>query len=62
MEDKLLENIISFLENDLGMKYRSIELGIKISNRDKTSLPISLWSHGLISTEELDKLYEHIWN
>jgi len=62
MEDKLLENIITFLENDLGMKYRSIELGIKISNRDKTSLPISLWSHGLISTEELDKLYEHIWN
>ena len=62
MEDKLLENIITFLKNDLGMKYRSIELGIKISNRDKTSLPISLWSYGLISTEELDKLYEHIWN
>ena len=62
MNYKLSEKVITFLINDLGLSENSIELGLKISNKNKITLPVALWSHSLISTDELDRLYEFIWS
>ena len=57
MNNYLSKNIIFFLLNEIGLEPSSIELGIRLSKRNKTPLPISLWSYGLLTIEELDKLY-----
>tara|TARA_B100000941_G_C28057429_1_gene327542 strand:- start:299 stop:496 length:198 start_codon:yes stop_codon:yes gene_type:complete len=57
----LSDNMISFLLNDIGLEPSSIELGIKLSIRNNTPLPISLWSYGILSIEELDKLYTFLF-
>ena len=57
----LSDNMISFLLNDIGLEQSSIELGIKLSIRNNTPLPISLWSYGILSIEELDKLYTFLF-
>ena len=55
------KNIISFLKYDIGLKDSSIELGIKLSIRNNTPLPILLWSYGILTIEELDKLYTFLF-
>ena len=55
------KNIISFLINDIGLDHSSIELGLKLSIRNKTPLPILLWSYGILTLEELDKLYTYLF-
>ena len=61
MNNKISETIFAFLYQELGLKRSSIDLGIKLSIINKTSLPISLWSNGLINSEELDKFYEFLY-
>ena len=55
------KNIISFLINDIGLDNSSIELGLKLSIRNNTPLPILLWSYGILTLEELDKLYTYLF-
>ena len=55
------KNMIVFLANDIGLDQSSIELGIKLSIRYKTPLPILLWSYGMLTIEELDKLYSFLF-
>ena len=55
------KNIISFLINDIGLDHSSIELGLKLSIRNNTPLPILLWSYGILTLEELDKLYTYLF-
>ena len=49
--------IISFLIDEVGLEESSVELGLKLSNKNNTPLPILLWSYGILTTEELDDLY-----
>jgi len=49
--------IITFLLEEIGLEESSIELGIKLSIKDNTPLPILLWSYGMLTIEELDALY-----
>ena len=49
--------IISFLKEEIGLQESSIELGLKLSIKNSTPLPILLWSYGLLTIEELDNLY-----
>mgnify|MGYP001351846345 CR=1 FL=1 len=55
------KNMIIFLVNDIGLDLSSIELAIKLSIRNKTPLPILLWSYGMLTIEELDKLYSFLF-
>ena len=57
MNNYLSENIIHFLVDEIGLDESVIELGLKLSLRKKTPLPILLWSYGMLTLEELDKLY-----
>ncbi len=57
----LTREMIIYLFNVIGLDESSIELGIKLSIKNNTSLPISLWSYGMLTIEELDKLYSFLF-
>ena len=53
--------MIIYLFNVLGLDESTIELGIKLSIKNNTPLPILLWSYGMITIEEFDKLYSFLF-
>ena len=53
--------IIIYLFTVLGLDETTIELGIKLSIKNNTPLPILLWSYGMLTIEELDKLYSFLF-
>ena len=57
----LSQKIIYFLLDEIGLENPSIELAIKLSERNNAPLPILLWSYGIITFEELDKLYSFLF-
>mgnify|MGYP001430514449 CR=1 FL=1 len=61
MKKNSSENMIFFLSNDIGLDHSSIELGVKLSIKNNTPLPILLWSYGILTIEELDKLYSFLF-
>ena len=61
MNNHVSREMIIYLLNDLGLEESSIELGIKLSLKNNTPLPILLWSYGMLTIEELDKLYSYLF-
>ena len=61
MKNYLSKEMIIFLFNEIGLDESSIELGIKLSIKNNTPLPILLWSYGMLTIEELDKLYSFLF-
>ena len=61
MNNYLYKEMIIYLLNEIGLEESSIELGLKLSIRNKTPLPILLWSYGMLTIEELDKLYSFLF-
>ena len=61
MNNYLSREIIIYLFNVLGLDESTIELGIKLSIKNNTPLPILLWSYGMLTIEELDKLYSFLF-
>ena len=61
MNNTLLKETIIYLINEIGLDESSIELGLKLSIKKNTSLPILLWSYGMLTIEELDKLYSFLF-
>ena len=61
MNDYLSREMIIYLFNVVGLDESSIELGIKLSIKNNTPLPILLWSYGMLTIEELDKLYSFLF-
>ena len=61
MNNFVSREMIFYLFNELGLEESSIELGIKLSKKNNTSLPILLWSYGMLTIEELDKLYSFLF-
>ena len=55
------KKIISFLINEIGLEESSVELGINLSTKNNTPLPILLWSYGILTIEELDDLYTFLF-
>jgi len=53
--------MIIYLFNVLGLDESTIELAIKLSIKNNTPLPILLWSYGMLTIEELDKLYSFLF-
>ena len=62
MNSNISYKVLIYLNTELGLSYSSIHLGIKLSMRNNTSLPLALWSHSLITTEELDRFYNFLWS
>jgi hypothetical protein len=61
MNNYLSREMIIYLFNVVGLDESSIELGIKLSLKNNTPLPILLWSYGMLTIEELDKLYSFLF-
>ena len=61
MNNYLSRKMIIYLFNVLGLDESTIELGLKLSKKNKTPLPILLWSYGMLTIEELDKLYTFLF-
>jgi len=61
MNNYLYKEMIIYLFNEVGLEESSIELGLKLSMKNKTPLPILLWSYGMLTIEELDKLYSFLF-
>ena len=61
MNNFVSKKMIFFLFNELGLEESSIELGIKLSLKNNIPLPVLLWSYGMLTIEELDKLYSFLF-
>jgi len=61
MDNYVSREMIIYLFNVLGLDESTIELGIKLSIKKNTPLPILLWSYGMLTIEELDKLYSFLF-
>ena len=61
MNNYVSREMIIYLFNVVGLDESSIELGIKLSLENNTPLPILLWSYGMLTIEELDKLYSFLF-
>ncbi|KGF87966.1 DUF2949 domain-containing protein [Prochlorococcus marinus] len=61
MNNYVSKEMIIYLFNVLGLDESTIELGIKLSIKNNTPLPILLWSYGMLTIEELDKLYSFLF-
>ena len=61
MNNNLSREMIIYLFSVLGLDESTIELGIKLSIKNNTPLPILLWSYGMLTIEELDKLYSFLF-
>ena len=61
MNNYISREMIIYLFNVLDLDESSIELGIKLSLKNNTPLPILLWSYGMLTIEELDKLYSFLF-
>jgi len=61
MNNFVSREMIFYLFNEVGLEESSIELGIKLSKKNNTPLPIFLWSYGMLTIEELDKLYTFLF-
>jgi len=61
MNNYISREMIIYLFNVLSLDESTIELGIKLSLKNNTPLPILLWSYGILTIEELDKLYSFLF-
>ena len=61
MNNYVSKEMIIYLFNVIGLDESSIELGLKLSKKNNTPLPILLWSYGMLTLEELDKLYSFLF-
>ena len=61
MNNSISKEMIFYLYSELGLEESSIELGIKLSMKNNTPLPILLWSYGMLTIDELDKLYSFLF-
>ena len=61
MNNFISREMIIYLFKEVGLKESSIELGIKLSIKNNTPLPILLWSYGMLTIDELDKLYSFLF-
>ena len=59
--NNLSKKMIFFLLDEIGLEHSTIELGLKLSKRKNTPLPILLWSYGMLTIDELDKLYSFLF-
>jgi len=61
MNNHVSKEMIIYLFDVISLDESSIELGIKLSIKNNTPLPILLWSYGMLTIEELDKLYSFLF-
>lgn len=50
--------LLRFLQEELSLSASSIALALRHREQDPGPLPIILWQYGLITLEQLDRIYD----
>ena len=58
MSKENLPYIVNFLCQDLNLSNESVQLALKKTQSDRGTLPIVLWQYGLVSLQQLDRIFE----
>jgi hypothetical protein len=58
MSQHNLPQFVEFLCQELCIPHKSIQLGLKQSHSNYGSLPMVFWQYGLISLNQLDRIYD----
>ncbi|HEY9645054.1 MAG TPA: DUF2949 domain-containing protein [Chroococcidiopsis sp.] len=51
------DQLITFLQEDLGIPANSIKLALSHPEQSPTLLPMILWQYGLITLNQLDQIF-----
>jgi hypothetical protein len=54
----MTDNLIQFLQQDLGVSVAQIELAQRHIQETPDQLPMILWQYGLISLGQLDQIFD----
>ena len=50
--------LIRFLQEDLAISTASLSIALRHLEQDPGPLPMILWQYGLVTLEQLDKIYD----
>lgn len=53
-----LTKLIRFLQDDLAISASSMEIALKQVEHNPGPLPMILWQYGLVTIEQLDRIYD----
>jgi hypothetical protein len=53
-----LIRLINFLQEDLAISPSSVSIGLKQIEHNPGPLPMILWQYGLVTIEQLDRIYD----
>lgn len=54
--------LIRFLQEELALSAASIAIALRHSEQDPGPLPMILWQYGLVTLEQLDRIYDWLEN
>jgi Protein of unknown function (DUF2949) len=57
-----LTKLIHFLQEDLAISSSSMSIALKQVEHNPGPLPMILWQYGLVTIEQLDRIYDWIEN
>jgi hypothetical protein len=58
MMPTVLQRFIHFLRDELSIPSASIELAVRQSEQTPNLLPMVLWQYGLVTLEQLDRIFD----
>lgn len=58
MTPSTYSRLINFLQDDLAISAASLSVALRRSEKDSGPLPMILWQYGLITIEQLEKIYD----
>ena len=58
MKNSIYHNFVQFLHDDLAMSKDALAIVQKTVERNVEPVPMILWQYGLVTLEELDRIYD----
>lgn len=58
MSTTTYHRLICFLQEELALSRASIAIAQRSAEQDRGPLPMILWQYGLVTLEELDRIYD----
>ncbi|HEY9739059.1 MAG TPA: DUF2949 domain-containing protein [Coleofasciculaceae cyanobacterium] len=58
MKSTPLQNLISFLKDELAIPSASIDLAVRHQPDAPNHLPMILWQYGLVTLDQLDRIFD----
>lgn len=58
MKNSIYKKFVQFLQDDLAMSKESLAIVQKAFERNIEPVPMILWQYGLVTLEELDRIFD----